>query len=79
MDPIDPPQNSNKTEVTEDTDKVTDLTSTLFNFDNSAAESANTSKEVQDILGEFTAGAGAPALPPKTSTASQGQGLRPSR
>ena len=54
---------------------VMDLTSTLikgeFMDNNSIGEAANTSREVQDILGEFTvASGGAPALPPKQNSAS---------
>ena len=42
----------------------TDLTSTLLKGD--LHETSNTSREVQDILGEFSVGpSGAPALPPK--------------
>merc|ERR1719414_1341194 len=78
MDPIDPPKTDeqenneapNATTVAAASNVsagITDLTSTLLKgelLDNSQ-DSANTSREVQDILGEFTTNTGAPALPPK--------------
>ena len=78
MDPIDPPKTDeqenneapNSTTVAAASNVsagITDLTSTLLKgelLDNSQ-DSANTSREVQDILGEFTTNTGAPALPPK--------------
>jgi len=70
MDPIDPPTTNITPAETQETSKgiITDLTSTLLKgdlHDNSNSEAANTSREVQDILGEFSVGSGAPALPPK--------------
>ena len=76
MDPIDPPKTEVPLNESAEAQKptqvqasagITDLTSTLLKgelLDNSQ-DSANTSREVQDILGEFTANTGAPALPPK--------------
>jgi len=74
MDPIDPPMANNTTiDETQETQKGfnTDLTSILLKGDlheNSNSEAANTSREVQDILGEFSVGSGAPALPPKQNS-----------
>lgn len=74
IDPIDPPPASGanagnlEIEPSKAVDNtVTDLTSTLMMKTNEMLENeaANTSKEVQDILGEFNVGTGAPALPPK--------------
>lgn len=75
MDPIDPPASGAgaanlEIEPSKPADNsVTDLTSTLMKTgggnDMLENEAANTSKEVQDILGEFSVGSGAPALPPK--------------
>jgi len=75
MDPIDPPTTNNTTSETQETSRgiITDLTSTLLKgdlHDNSNSEAANTSREVQDILGEFSVGSGAPALPPKQNAIS---------
>ena len=70
---------------------ITDLTSTLLNMSmnssgnttsTNAHDSSNvagdTSHEVQDILSEFQANAGAPALPPKQNASNTGTLNRPS-
>ena len=71
---------------------ITDLTSTLLNMsmnssanttstnahDNSSNVAGDTSHEVQDILSEFQANAGAPALPPKQNASNTGTLNRPS-
>jgi len=70
MDPIDPPTTNDDNDTTDIQENLqekgifTDLTSTLLKGD--LHETSNTSREVQDILGEFSVGpSGAPALPPK--------------
>ena len=74
MDPIDPPKTDENNEASETQQKastaaagITDLTSTLLKGEllDTSQDAGNTSREVQDILGEFTTNTGAPALPPK--------------
>jgi hypothetical protein len=88
IDPVVPPplktvdNNGDQNQEAKDTVGVSDLASSLMkatlnnsaNLDtsNNATDASNTSREVQDILGDFNPGSGAPALPPKQNPSAPG-------